>query len=129
MTSRAPSRPSSVKCSLLSPSPLVSNSSICCSNRALEAILAILSIWRSSPFGGFGTTYRGRLRHLTFTACRGRDPSRRRPERRVDPYLRVLPATAAVAEMLVRRSLLVVHSTQQELVLIHTSGQRPLPSR
>src|SRR6266542_5222757 len=73
MTSRAPSRPSSVKCSLLSPSPLVSNSSICCSNRALEAILAILSIWRSSPFGGFGTTYRGRLRHLTFTACRGRD--------------------------------------------------------
>src|SRR6266516_6875708 len=52
MTRRAPSRPSSVKCSLLSPSPLVSNSSICCSSRALEGILAILSIWRSSPFGG-----------------------------------------------------------------------------
>jgi hypothetical protein len=44
--------------------------------------------------------------------------------RRVDPYLSVMPATAAVAEMLVRRSLLVVHSTEQELVLIHTSGQR-----
>jgi hypothetical protein len=34
---------------------VISSSSICYSNQTLGAILAILPIWRSSHFGGFGT--------------------------------------------------------------------------
>src|SRR5207253_10624681 len=48
-----PFRLSSARRSRSSARPLVSRSSVCCCNRALGAILVILSIWRSSPLGGF----------------------------------------------------------------------------
>src|SRR5579859_5172188 len=57
-----------------SPSPPVSSSVICSSSRARGAILVILSIG-VVPLSVVFSTYRGRLRHLTFTAMPGRDPA------------------------------------------------------
>jgi hypothetical protein len=99
----------------LSPNPLVSNSSICCSRRTLGAILAILAIWRSSRFGGFRTTYRGRLRHLTFTSRRGRDPIL--DQRRERLGCRRLVLTHPTKDLLERRAAIDTQLAEDGLVL------------